>query len=153
MALWLDVIDPATLTGYARAALRDYETRRGSLARWLPNRMVADIAVRFVQGQFGLQDVANFRAYDAQIEIGRRPTGKRVTVELPALGQDLPVTEYEQLRAVAGNANDAQALVSIQSVTRQAAQAVADRMELQRAIVLDTGINTITQSNFTAADD
>ena len=64
MALWTDVIDPATLTGYARASLADYEASRGTLARWLPNRGVADISVRFVQGASGLIDVANFRAFD-----------------------------------------------------------------------------------------
>jgi hypothetical protein len=32
MALWTDVIDPATLTGYARASLEDYEARKGTLA-------------------------------------------------------------------------------------------------------------------------
>lgn len=153
MALWTDIIDPATLTGYARAALRDYEVSKGTLARWLPNRLVADIVVRFVQGSYGLQDVASFRAYDAQIEIGRRPSGKRMTLELPALGQDIPVSEYEQLRARSDNVSDLAALTSIQSVTRMVAQAVSDRMEMQRGIVLDTGINTITQANFAAADD
>lgn len=153
MALWTDIIDPATLSGYARAALRDYEVTKGTLARWLPNRLVADIVVRFVQGSFGLQDVASFRAYDAQIEVGRRPSGKRMTLELPALGQDIPVSEYEQLRGRSDNVADAAALMTIQSVTRMVSQAVSDRMEMQRGIVLDTGINTITQGNFAAADD
>lgn len=150
--LWTDIIDPATLTGYARAALADYEARRGSLARWLPNRDVADVVVRFVQGQTGLQDIANFRAYDAEIEVGKRPSGKRVTLELPALGQNLPVSEYEQLRARGGNVSDAQALVTIQNVTRMAVQAVSDRMELLRGTVLTTGIATVT-GNFQMSDD
>jgi hypothetical protein len=152
MALWTDIIDPASLTGYARAALADYEARRGSLARWLPNRDVADIVVRFVKGQTGLQDVANFRAYDAEIEVGKRPSGQRVTLELPALGQNLPVSEYEQLRARGGNVSDAQALVTIQNVTRMAIQAVSDRMELLRGTVLTTGKATVT-ANFVLDDD
>lgn len=142
--LWTDIIDPATLTGYARAALADFEARRGTLARWLPNRDVPDIVVRFVQGQTGLVDVANFRAFDAEIEIGKRPSGKRVTLELPALGQDIPVSEYEQLRARGGNISDAQALISIQNTTRFAVQAVADRMELLRGTALVTGKATVT---------
>lgn len=152
MALWTDIIDPASLTGYARAALADYEARRGNLAQWLPNRDVADIVVRFVQGQTGLQDVANFRAYDAEIEIGKRPSGKRVTLELPAVGQNLPVSEYEQLRARGGNISDAAALVTIQNVTRMAVQAVSDRMELLRGTVLNTGKATTT-GNFVMNDD
>ena len=43
MALWTDVVEPAELTGYARQTLEDYEAQKGSLARWLPNRTVADI--------------------------------------------------------------------------------------------------------------
>lgn len=65
MALWTDVIDPATLTGYARRSLEEIEQARGTLARWLPNRLVADIVVRFMAGQTGLVDEASYRAYDA----------------------------------------------------------------------------------------
>ena len=53
MTLWTDLIDPATLTGYARRSLEEYEAEKGSLARWLPNREVADTVVRFVSGQKG----------------------------------------------------------------------------------------------------
>jgi len=153
MALWTDIIDPATLTGYARAALADYEARRGTLAQFLPNRDVADVVVRFIKGNSGLVDVAKFRAYDAEIEVGRRPGGQRVTLELPALGQNLPVSEYEQLRARGGSVSDAQALLSIQTVTRQAVQAVSDSIERMRGVVLATGKATIAQDNFVAEDD
>lgn len=153
MALWTDVIDPADLTGYARAAMADYESRRGTLARWLPNRDVADIVARFVAGATGLVDVARFRAYDAEPEMGRRPSGKRVTLELPALGVNLPVTEYEQLRARSGNITPDQALVTIQRTTDIAVRAAADAIERLRGIVLSTGKATIDQVNFKSDDD
>jgi hypothetical protein len=153
MALWTDIIDPATLTGYARASLADYEASRGTLARWLPNRDVASINVRFVKGSTGLVDVARFRAYDGEPEIGKRPSGQRVTLELPALGQNIPVSEYEQLLAQSGNVSDAQALLSIQNVTNVVVRAVSDQMERFRGTVLNTGVATVTQSNFTMADD
>lgn len=143
--LWTDIIDPATLTGYARASLADYEARKGTLARWLPNREVADIVARFVKGSTGLVDVAKFRAFDAEPEIGKRPTGKRVTLELPALGQNIPVSEYEQLRARGGNVSDAQALASIQATTDVVVRAVSDSMERMRGIVLRTGKATIAE--------
>ena len=54
MALWTDVIDPATLTGYARASLEEYEQRKGSLASFLPNEQVEDINVRLNVGNGGL---------------------------------------------------------------------------------------------------
>lgn len=151
--LWTDIIDPATLTGYARAALADYEARKGTLARWLPNREVPDVIVRFVKGQSGLIDIARFRAYDAEIEIGKRSGGERVTLELPALGQNLPVSEYEQLRSRGGAVSDEQALATIQNTTMVVVRAVADAIERMRGVVLSTGKATIAQNNFQSDDD
>lgn len=151
--LWTDIIDPATLTGYARESLADYERRQGSLAVFLPNREVADVVARFVKGQTGLVDVAKFRAYDAEPEIGKRQGGKRVTLELPALGQNIPVSEYEQLRARGGNVTDAALLQTILSTTDQVVRAVADSIERMRGIVLQTGKATIAQDNFATDDD
>lgn len=153
MALWTDIVDPATLTGYARDTLANYEATRGTLARWLPNRTVPSINVRFVKGSTGLVDVAKFRAYDAEPEIGRRPAGQRVTIELPAISQNIPVGEYEQIRAQQGAVGDAQALVSIQNTTELTVRAIADRIEQLRGTVLSTGVATIAQDNFTSADD
>jgi hypothetical protein len=151
MALWTDVIDPATLTGYARASLADYEARKGTLARWLPNREVADVVVRFVAGSTGLTEIAKFRAYDAEPEVGKSNAGKRVTLELPALGQNIPVSEYQQLRS--RNASDEQLLNSILKTTDAVTRAVADSIERLRGIVLDTGRATINQDNFKSDDD
>jgi hypothetical protein len=153
MALWTDLIDPATLTGYARESLAAYEARQGTLARWLPNRFVADIVARFVAGRTGLVDVAKFRAYDAELEPGKRQPGKRVTIELPALGQMLPVTEYEQLRARSGNVSDAMALQTILSTTSTVVRATADAIERLRGIVINTGRATLVQDGATFFDD
>lgn len=151
--LWTDLINPATLTGYARASLADYEARKGTLARWLPNREVADIIVRFVQGQTGLIDIARWRAYDAEPEIGRRKAGKRVTIELPALGMNIPVSEYEQLRLRGGDINDQSALATVQNATDVVVRSVSDAIERLRGIVLATGKATISQDNFVSEDD
>lgn len=151
MALWTDVIDPASLTGYARESLSAIEARKGTLARWLPNQDVFDTVARFVVGQAGLVDEAKFRAYDAEPEIGRGRGGKRVTLELPALGQNIPVSEYMQLRT--RNASDDAILASIQRTTDQVVQAVSDRIERLRGTVLTTGKATIDQDNFKTDDD
>lgn len=152
MSLWTDLIDPATLTGYARASLEDYEQRKGTLAQFLPNREVPDIIARFVAGSNGLVNVASFRAYDAEQTIGKRQPGKRVTLELPALGQNIPVTEYEQLR-LRGNVSDESALRSIQNTTDQVVASVADSLERMRGVVLSTGVATIDDGDFHSADD
>lgn len=151
--LWTDIIDPAELSGYARQSLEEYEASKGTLARWLPNREVPDVVARFVKGATGLVDVAKFRAYDAEPEIGKRKGGKRVTLELPALGQNIPVTEYEQLRARGGNVSDQQALDTILSATDTVVRAVSDSIERMRGIVLQTGKATIAQDNFSTDDD
>lgn len=143
--LWTDIIDPADLTGYARESLADYERRQGSLSVFLPNREVADIVVRFIKGQTGLIDVAKFRAFDAEPEIGKRKQGQRVTLELPAVGQNIPVSEYEQLRARGGNPSDAEILNAILNTTDTVTRAVADAVERMRGIVLVTGKATIAE--------
>lgn len=143
MALWTDIIDPATLTGYARASLADYEAQRGTLARWLPNREVQDIVARFVRGGNGLVDIADFRAYDAEPTIGKGPSGKRVTLELPALGRNIPVSEYSQLRSRGVDADDA-ILSAIQRTTDSVVRAAADAIERLRGTVLQTGKATVS---------
>ncbi len=152
MALWTDFIDPAELTQYARRSLADYEASKGTLARWLPNVEVGDIVARFVAGQSGLVDVANFRAYDAEPEIGKVPGGRRVTLELPAVGQNIPVSEYNQLRTRQSQDPDA-ALVAVTRTTDLVARAVSDSVERLRGVVLQTGRATLTQNGYTFMDD
>ncbi len=146
MSLWTDIIDPAELTGYARASLADYEANRGTLARWLPNREVADIVVRFIKGSSGLVDIADFRAFDAEPTIGKAPSGKRVTLELPAIGQNIPVSEYNQLRtrAMGAGADEDAIRTYILNTTDVVVRAVADALERLRGVVLQTGKATIS---------
>lgn len=142
MALWTDIIDPAELTGYARASLADYEASRGTLARYLPNREVADIVVRFVAGSNGLVDIADFRAYDAEPTVGKAPGGKRVTLEIPAIGQVIPVSEYNQLRS--RSASEDAVRNYILNTTDVVVRAVADAIERLRGTVLQTGKATVS---------
>jgi hypothetical protein len=153
MPLWTDIIDPADLTGYARESLADFELRQGTLARWLPNRDIADIVARFVKGGTGLVDTARFRAFDAEPEIGRRDQVERVTIELPAISLNIPVSEYEQLRLRSSTVPEATALATIQTTTDAVVRAVADGIERLRGIALQTGKATINQTNFKIDDD
>lgn len=143
MALWTDVVDPATLTGYVRAALEDRERAKGTLARWLPNRLVADIVVRFIAGQAGLVPEARYRAYDAELEINKGEPKKRTTLEIPAVGTEIPVTEYEQLRN--RNASDDAVEKSIYATAKRVVIAVSDRVERLRGVVINTGLATIPE--------
>lgn len=143
MALWTEIIDPATLTGYVREALYEIEASKGSLARYLPNRTVPSITVRFLSGQAGLVPEAQFRAYDAEPAVGSKPGGTRTTLTLPAISKNVPVTEYDQLRI--RNAPPEAILNEVLATARQVAMAVADRIERVRGVVLTTGVATIAE--------
>lgn len=151
MALWTDIIDPPTLTGYARSSLEEYERTKGTLAQYLPNREVADTVVRFIAGRKGLVEEARWRAYDAEIEVGRGEGGKRTILELPPVGQNIPVGEYEQLRT--RNSADEVVEKSILATTRRVVAAVSDAVERVRGTVLNTGKATVVQDGVTHFDD
>lgn len=151
MALWTDVIEPAELTGYARAAQQDREDRNGTLGDFLPNQHVDDIYVKFTEGENGLHEAAEFRAFDAEPSIARQFQGKSHTIELPALGQKQPVSEYRALRM--RNASDEMYRKHILKVTDQIVRAIADRMEMLRGTVLFQGKAVVDQRNFKIDDD
>lgn len=140
--LWTDVVDPAELSGYAREALADYEESRGTLARVLPNRVVPDIQIKFRRGDSGLVDISDFRAYDARPTVGAPPEGRSVIIELPALGREFPISEYNQLRG-RSNASDETVRTMIESTAERAARSAADAIEWLRGIVLWTGKATV----------
>jgi len=152
MTLWTDVIDPATLTGYVRQSMADYEASKGSLSVFLPNRTVPDIVARFVAGQSGLLDAAEYRAYDTEVSIGGPPDAKRITLELPPLGRKIRVSEYDQLRSRNVD-SDELVLNSILRVAATVGRAISDRIEVARGGVIDTGIATINENGFIASAD
>lgn len=151
MALSTELITPAKLTGYARESLNAYEEKKGTLAAFLPHRMVESDTVRFMRGQYGLIEEAKFRAFGAEPEIGAMKGYDRVTVSLPAIGQNVPVGEYERLRS--RNSSDEAALDLILRATDTVVRSVADRLESMRGQVLVTGKASINQANFKSEDD
>ena len=153
MALWTDVIEPETLTGYARESLSLYEASKGTLGAYLPDRYVGDISAKFYTGESGLVDAAAFRAFDAEPEIGDKQQVKAVTIDLPAIGKTIPVSEYNQLRARSGQPTDEAVQRMILASTTTAVQAIADAIEYMRGRVLVTGKATIDQPNFVSVDD
>ncbi|EIU05209.1 hypothetical protein MA5S0422_3988 [Mycobacteroides abscessus 5S-0422] len=152
MTLWTDVITPAALTGYAREALADRERRKGSLAAFLPNRTVPDIVARFVKGDNGLLDAAEYRSYDAEVSIGETPGAERVTIELPPLGRKVRVSEYDQLR-LRGNVDSDTVLSTVLKEAKRLAYAISDKLEVMRGKVIDSGKAAINENGFIATAD
>jgi len=97
--LWTEVVQPQSLTTVARETLDERERSKNILAQFLPNRVVDDISVSLSATTNGLVEVAEYRAYDAETPIGAMPGGKKISLELPPLGQKIPVSEYDRLRA------------------------------------------------------
>lgn len=150
--LWTDVVTPLELTTAARMSADEQERNRVSLSKFLPNQQVNDTAVRLTATATGLTEIAEFRAYDAETPIGAIPGGKRVTIDLPALGQKVRVSEYDQLR-MRRNLDNTVVANTIGKVAIQVGRAVADRMELLRGQVLTAGKATINENEFIAEAD
>lgn len=145
MALWTDLITPAELTGFARAAVEDVERQKATLARWLPNYSVPDVVVRTIVAADGNGALAQYRAFDAETPIGSGGSGTRKVFELLPLGLKERVSEYDQLRA---RGNDAQAMVlgGVEKAATRVANAVVDRLEVARGQAIDTGALTINEN-------
>lgn len=151
-ALWDELITPAELTGYARAAQEEWERQWGTLARYLPNEFVPDIVARFEVGRAGLQPVAPFRSYDTETPLGKLPGKQRVTIELPPIGEKLRVSEYDQLR-FRGNTATTWILNSTLDITRQIVTDINDRLEVARGQAIETGGFDADENGFVQVAD
>lgn len=152
MALWTDLVTPASLTTVARTAFEERDDVNNTLARFLPNQFYQDMVVPLTATITSQVEVAEYRSYDAETPIVSGSRGSRQMVELPALGQKERISEYDQLRVRGGNV-DPLLRDAIGRAVINRAKAIADRMELQRGRVLVTGHSQITENGFIADVD
>lgn len=136
MALWTDVIKPADLTGFSRTVADVYDGQ-GTLASVLPNQQVDDVVFSWlVNGRS--QDVASYRAFDAETPIGSSAGVEEITAKLAPVGLKKLFSEYDQLRRRGANSPE-----SIQEAADRLAgevtKAVVDRVERLRGEALTTG--------------
>lgn len=151
MGYWGDVLPAAQLTGYARAELELADDN--SLARYLPNSYIDDIAVELdANGEGGLEIAeALYRAYDAEPEMAGGDRGESFMIKLPAVGQKTPISEYAQLR-IRGQGG-AGMTTAITRAMRRVVRATANTTDRQRAHVLVNGRAMASQRNFRFDDD
>lgn len=147
MQYWDEVIDAATLTGYARAEQELLSA--DSLARFLPDATVDDISVTFEVGSSGLIAEASYRAYDAEPEIGGEERGEEVMIKLPAVSRKEPISEYAQLRL---RNSEGGMETAIKRAMQRAVRAVVNTADKQRGNVLTTGKAT-SAGKFKMNDD
>lgn len=146
----LELIEPDTLTGFSRAALRDLEENQFTLSRYFPAQEINDTMVTFGTGGGGLANTAKFRAYDAEAPIGQRETVSRKSLEIPPISEKLWLTEYERYRlmsnveaAVSDVYNDAETLM----------RGIAARMEVARGRALQDGALNFSENGLVLTAD
>lgn len=145
-----DLITPAELTGYARAALADRPENALQLSEFLPHQQVNDLNYRFTRGGGGLAAAAMFRAYDAEPKFGKREGISRVTGELPAIGQQYVLGEYDSLRL--RNASQEIRDLLLRDAAR-IARAIDTRFEFARGQALVEGKVTLNEDGVMAEVD
>lgn len=145
-----DLITPAELTGYARAALADRPENALQLSQILPHRQVNDLNYRFNKGGGGLAAAASFRAYDAEPGFGKREGISRVSGELPPIGMQYVLGEYDQLRL--RNANEEIRSLLLRDAAR-IARSIDQRFEFARGQALEEGKVVLNESGVQATVD
>lgn len=132
-----DFVDPAELTAQTRVALADLEINSAqSLAPFLPSETIDDIEYEADAGQGGLVESATYRAYDAELQIGRDEALSQMRGKIPSLGQKIPIFEEDRLRLLA-NAEQGLA-AAVQRKAKRAARAVAIAVNVKRGEALAT---------------
>ncbi|HEX2578671.1 MAG TPA: major capsid protein [Aquihabitans sp.] len=144
MAEILEGLDPVELTNFARLEANDFDAQSQSLARWFPYQAVNDIRYAYSRGVDVLLDEAQFRSFDAESPLGRRPGASRVTGELQPISRKIPLSEYAQLRI--RNASNDEINDQVFNDAARLARGIAARFERARGELLRTG-NLVINEN------
>lgn len=153
MALANEFFDSAELTGIARAELEFLEDneRSASLAPWLPNETIPSHVATYHTYDRAGNDTARYRAFDAEPERGRQLGGGEKSVRLPAVSQTQAISEETKINL--RSRSDEAVREHLVRVTRSAVTAVYNRVNKQRANVLETGRAVVNQDNYKLNDD
>ncbi len=145
MTDFLDLIDPVELSEFARIAADDFDAQAQSLTRFLPNRQVNDIMYSYDKGLDVLVDEAQYRAFDAESQIGRRPSGSTIRGQILPISRKIPLSEYAQLRL--RNASNDELVRQHFDDAARLARGIAARALRARGQLLETGKVTINENN------
>lgn len=150
MPIIYDLVEPDLLVEYARQVPMPQFT----LDQFLPNRNIRDIEYRFSKAALQDQDVAPYRAFDAEAAIGKRQGISRVTGELPPISKKMRLGEESRLRLEMLRGGDNSTIVN-QLFDDAAAmvRAVQARIEQARGQALYTGAVTINENGVQATID
>ncbi len=141
---YLDLIDPVELTEFGRVAADDFDAQVNSLTEFFPNRQVNDIMYTYDQGLEVLIDEAQFRPFDAESQIGRRPGTSRISGAILPISRKIPLSEFDQLR-LRNAGNDTLIQQHFDDAARLA-RGIAARALRARGQLLETGKVTINEN-------
>ncbi|MFI7096436.1 major capsid protein [Streptomyces lydicus] len=137
---------PAELTGYARAALRDYQVNTFMLHELLPDNTVNDLSYKFTRGGGNLVDAAVYRNYDSESDIGVREGGARVYGELPPISRKMPLGEYERIKRRNLDTQAEELRAALESDSVRLVQGIAARVELARGEAIFNASITLNEN-------
>lgn len=145
MALWTDVIQPANVTAFARTAAEGLDLRAGTLSDIFPNINPGGTTYSWTVGAV-LDEVAEYRAFDAESALGRSKGSSRRTSELLPVSLKKRLSEYDQY--VLAGANAPETLVNAsERISGELAEAQVNRQALLRGASLVSGRLAITDAD------
>lgn len=156
MRMVYDLVDPQELIDYVRAW--DIEVLRPdaqiSLDRFLPNREVDDLDYRIRRGQLDDADAAEFRAWDTQPKMAKRPGTRYIEGSLGPISKQIPLGEEEMLRTAALQRGTNDPIIeAIFDDAERMVRAVQVRIELARGDLINDGKVTIQENGLVLEAD
>lgn len=145
MALWTDTIDPVTLTKYARKVAEFEDSADDSLAQFLPNEKIEGLWAEVPVTEEATEvDVANYRAFDTDVNYAQTGGESMRAFRLAPLGQQLKISEQDQVTYLNANKGD-KLKKAMARITDTIVRNTVARVELARAQALVEGRVTIPE--------
>ena len=140
MQLWTDLIKPAEITAFSReiVANNDAAGNPATLANVFPSLPPILGSTFSFDLNARVEDVAEYRAFDAEAKIGAHGGRERRTVELPPVSLKKRLTEHDQVqRGAADSYETVQA--AAERLGAETAAGIVNRLVLARSEALVTG--------------
>lgn len=141
-----DLAEPQELQGF----IRNIPFPTFTLEQFLPNETLDDIEYRFIRDDTVDQDVAPYRAWDAEAAIGSRQGLSRIMGEIPPISKKIRLGEEQRLRLRSLQlGGDTGALVArIFGDAANMTRAVQARVEQARGRALYDGKFVVNENGF-----
>lgn len=137
MALWTDLIKPADSTGFAREVVDNYEANNATLSPIFPAERVNDTIYEWSVNRKH-QDLAAFRAFNAESKIIGGGDFEEKTAKLIPLSAKQPFKEYDKIRRMGQNSPET-VREAFDRLTTEVAESMVRRIVLARGEALATG--------------